>query len=191
VDESSYAMRDRTVSADDHAGPHLRPDPSRADTGGRGSVGSRSDSYDSLAETVNGLYKAELIYRAGAQSVSWAPEPGKRPEQARRWVDPDVVIVRDGNDDVRRVAATAYRLPGPLGGSRERAMLMPPRPPRSPEPDTGLPAAAQPPEPDRAGRSARIEPQLMASSGRTRASGRSEPRRRRRGPRGTRSRSRR
>ena len=56
-------MRDRTVSADDHAGPHLRPDPSRADTGGRGSVGSRGDSYDSLAETVNGLYKAELIRR--------------------------------------------------------------------------------------------------------------------------------
>ncbi len=31
----------------------------------RGSVGSRGDSYDNaLAETVNGLYKAELINRA-------------------------------------------------------------------------------------------------------------------------------
>jgi putative transposase len=31
-----------------------------------GSVGSRGDSYDNaLAETVNGLYKAELINRSG------------------------------------------------------------------------------------------------------------------------------
>ena len=30
------------------------------------SVGSRGDSYDNaLAETVNGLYKAELVYRRG------------------------------------------------------------------------------------------------------------------------------
>ena len=35
-----------------------------ADVGAVGSVGSRGDSYDNaLAETVNGLYKAELIYR--------------------------------------------------------------------------------------------------------------------------------
>ena len=37
-----------------------------ADAGALGSVGSRGDSYDNaLAETVNGLYKAELINRRG------------------------------------------------------------------------------------------------------------------------------
>ena len=35
-----------------------------AETGIATSVGSRGDSYDNaLAETVNGLYKAELVYR--------------------------------------------------------------------------------------------------------------------------------
>jgi hypothetical protein len=43
----------------------------RADTGQRGgsgeaSVGSTGDSYDNaLAETINGLYKAEIIHRRG------------------------------------------------------------------------------------------------------------------------------
>src|SRR5450759_5393193 len=91
-------MRDRTVSADDHAGPHLRPDPSRADTGGRGSVGSRGDSYDSLAETVNGLYKAELIYRAGpwgrlALSTEPGPRPGAAPWRQSPMDQPSRVIV--------------------------------------------------------------------------------------------------
>jgi len=37
-----------------------------ADEGAVTSVGSKGDSYDNaLAETVNGLYKAELIYRRG------------------------------------------------------------------------------------------------------------------------------
>lgn len=37
-----------------------------AEAGATGSVGSRGDSYDNaLAETVNGLYKAELIHRRG------------------------------------------------------------------------------------------------------------------------------
>ena len=37
-----------------------------ADAGIVMSVGSRGDSYDNaLAETVNGLYKAELVYRRG------------------------------------------------------------------------------------------------------------------------------
>ena len=37
-----------------------------ADAGIATSVGSRGDSYDNaLAETVNGLYKTELIYRRG------------------------------------------------------------------------------------------------------------------------------
>jgi putative transposase len=37
-----------------------------AEAGVTGSVGSRGDSYDNaLAETVNGLYKAELINRHG------------------------------------------------------------------------------------------------------------------------------
>jgi putative transposase len=37
-----------------------------ADAGAVSSVGSRGDSYDdALAKTVNGLYKAELIRRAG------------------------------------------------------------------------------------------------------------------------------
>ncbi len=37
-----------------------------ADAGAVASVGSRGDSYDNaLAETVNGLYKAELIHRSG------------------------------------------------------------------------------------------------------------------------------
>ena len=37
-----------------------------AEAGIATSVGSRGDSYDNaLAETVNGLYKAELVYRRG------------------------------------------------------------------------------------------------------------------------------
>ena len=37
-----------------------------AEAGVATSVGSRGDSYDNaLAETVNGLYKAELVYRRG------------------------------------------------------------------------------------------------------------------------------
>lgn len=34
-----------------------------AEAGAVASVGSRGDSYDALAETVNGLFKAELIRR--------------------------------------------------------------------------------------------------------------------------------
>lgn len=38
-----------------------------AEAGIEPSVGSRGDSYDNaLAETINGLYKAELIHRRGA-----------------------------------------------------------------------------------------------------------------------------
>ncbi len=37
-----------------------------AEAGIEASVGSRGDSYDNaLAETINGLYKAEVIYRRG------------------------------------------------------------------------------------------------------------------------------
>jgi transposase InsO family protein len=38
-----------------------------AEVDAAGSVGSKGDSYDNaLAETVNGLYKAELIHRRGS-----------------------------------------------------------------------------------------------------------------------------
>ncbi len=48
-----------------------------ADAGSAGSVGSKGDSYDNaLAESFNGLYKAELIHRRGpwknADAVEWA-----------------------------------------------------------------------------------------------------------------------
>jgi putative transposase len=47
------------------------------DAGIEGSVGSKGDSYDNaLAESFNGLYKAELIYHEGpwkgADDVEWA-----------------------------------------------------------------------------------------------------------------------
>ena len=48
-----------------------------AEAGAVGSVGSRGDSYDNaLAESFNGLYKAELIHRRGpwkgVEDVEWA-----------------------------------------------------------------------------------------------------------------------
>jgi putative transposase len=70
-----------------------------ADEGAVASVGSKGDSYDNaLAETVNGLYKTELIYRRGpwrtmeqvelatAQWVSWWNE--QRLHQACGYVPP-------------------------------------------------------------------------------------------------------
>ena len=52
-----------------------------AEAGIATSVGSRGDSYDNaLAETVNGLYKAELVYRSGpwrgCEDLSWRPWSG-------------------------------------------------------------------------------------------------------------------
>lgn len=45
-----------------------------AEAGIEPSVGSKGDSYDNaLAETINGLYKAELIY-----SQSWKSREGQR-----------------------------------------------------------------------------------------------------------------
>ena len=46
-----------------------------AEAGGEPSVGSKGDSYDNaLAETINGLYKAELIHRRGAWKTREALE---------------------------------------------------------------------------------------------------------------------
>lgn len=54
-----------------------------AEAGAVSSVGSKGDSYDNaLAETVNGLYKAELIYRRGP----WR-EVGHVELQTARWVE--------------------------------------------------------------------------------------------------------
>jgi transposase InsO family protein len=52
-----------------------------AETGIEPSVGSVGDSYDNaLAETINGLYKAELIHRRGPwrsfEAVEYAPSTG-------------------------------------------------------------------------------------------------------------------
>jgi putative transposase len=53
-----------------------------AEAGATGSVGSRGDSFDNaLAETVNGLYKAELINRAGPWRTVEEVELG-----TARWV---------------------------------------------------------------------------------------------------------
>ena len=53
-----------------------------AEAGATGSVGSRGDSYDNaLAETVNGLYKAELINRGGPWRTVEEVELG-----TARWV---------------------------------------------------------------------------------------------------------
>ena len=50
-----------------------------AEAGIEPSVGSVGDSYDNtLAETINGLYKAEVIHRRGA---SWSRAGRRR----RRW----------------------------------------------------------------------------------------------------------
>uniref|UniRef100_UPI0032204319 integrase core domain-containing protein n=1 Tax=Dokdonella sp. TaxID=2291710 RepID=UPI0032204319 len=46
-----------------------------AEAGIEPSVGSRGDSYDNaLAETINGLYKAELIHRRGPWKMKAAVE---------------------------------------------------------------------------------------------------------------------
>ena len=48
-----------------------------AQAGIKPSVGSRGDSYDNaLAETINGLYKAELIHRSAPWKTKEALEPG-------------------------------------------------------------------------------------------------------------------
>jgi transposase InsO family protein len=46
-----------------------------AEAGVEPSVGSVGDSYDNaLAETINGLYKAEVIWRRGPWRIPLAPE---------------------------------------------------------------------------------------------------------------------
>jgi putative transposase len=53
-----------------------------ADAGAMGSVGSRGDSYDNaLAESVNGLYKAEVIHRRSWRSL------GQVELATAEWVD--------------------------------------------------------------------------------------------------------
>ena len=69
------------------------------EAGAVSSVGSRGDSYDNaLAETVHGLYKTELVYRAGAWSgvhhlelhtarwVEWWNQ--RRLHSACNWIPP-------------------------------------------------------------------------------------------------------
>jgi putative transposase len=54
-----------------------------ADEGAVRSVGSRGDSYDNaLAETVNGLHKAEVIWRSGSWRSAGEVEPA-----TAEWVD--------------------------------------------------------------------------------------------------------
>jgi len=58
-----------------------------AEAGIEPSVGSRGDSYDNaLAETINGLYKAELIYKRGPCSITaacWNLSAIYRPQKLR------------------------------------------------------------------------------------------------------------
>ena len=47
-----------------------------AEAGIEPSVGSKGDSYDALAETINGLYQAELIHRSARWKTREAVELG-------------------------------------------------------------------------------------------------------------------
>ena len=60
IAEASFITATEAASTSPSSTPHL------AEAGIEPSVGSVGDSYDNaLAETINGLYKAEVIYRRG------------------------------------------------------------------------------------------------------------------------------
>lgn len=75
LDAREQALYDRKPSEDDGLVHHsdrgsqylsIRYSERLAEAGIEPSVGSRGDSYDNaLAETINGLYKAEVIHRRG------------------------------------------------------------------------------------------------------------------------------
>ena len=68
---------DALVHHSDRGGQYLsiRYTERLAETGAANSVGSKGDSYDNaLAETINGLYKAELIHRRGPWKTKEAVE---------------------------------------------------------------------------------------------------------------------
>jgi len=80
LEQALYARRperDRLVHHSDRGSQYvsIRYSERLAEAGIEPSVGSRGDSYDNaLAETINGLYKAELIYRRGSWKTREAVE---------------------------------------------------------------------------------------------------------------------
>ena len=80
LEQAPYARRperDRLVHHSDRGSQYvsIRYSERLAEAGIEPSVGSRGDSYDNaLAETINGLYKAELIYRRGSWKTREAVE---------------------------------------------------------------------------------------------------------------------
>jgi putative transposase len=84
LDALEQALYDRKPSEDDGLVHHsdrgsqylsIRYSERLAEAGIEPSVGSKGDSYDNaLAETINGLYKAEVIHRRGPRKTKQAVE---------------------------------------------------------------------------------------------------------------------
>ncbi len=80
LEQALYARqpdRDRLVHHSDRGSQYvsIRYSERLAEAGVEPSVGSKGDSYDNaLAETINGLYKAELIHRRGPWKTREAVE---------------------------------------------------------------------------------------------------------------------
>ena len=84
LDALEQALYDRKPSQDDGLIHHsdrgsqylsIRYSERLAEAGIEPSVGSKGDSYDNaLAETINGLYKAEVIHRRGPWKTKQAVE---------------------------------------------------------------------------------------------------------------------
>ena len=80
LEQALYARqpdRDRLVHHSDRGSQYvsIRYSERLAEAGMEPSVGSKGDSYDNaLAETINGLYKAELIHRRGPWKTREAVE---------------------------------------------------------------------------------------------------------------------
>jgi len=71
------------------------------------SVGCRGDSYDNaLAETINGLYRAEVIHRRGPWKTKQAAELATLEWVAPCWIDP---------------LTTTMRFAAPTGGGASRS----------------------------------------------------------------------
>ena len=70
-----------------------------AEAGIEPSVGSTGDSYDNaLAETINGLYKAEIIHRRGPwktrEGSNWPPSSGSRGSTTTACLSPSATSRR-------------------------------------------------------------------------------------------------
>ena len=93
------------------------------------SVGSVGNSYDNaLAETINGLYKAEVIHRCGPLAVA-AGRRVRNPRMGRLVQQPPAPRLHRQ----RSAGGSRSRLPRLSGGPGHRRVTQTKRPPRKPE----------------------------------------------------------